>query len=366
MEIIEYRYRDGGIRLGHEVVYGPGVSWWDVMNGRVDVEEVMREAVSEYRRDFPGGGVVHPWWQGVEGDWVLADDGRILRVMAVGGFGGEGSNSVPGGRRDPRSRGWVRTVIGTFPLPRPGRPSRVMMDTDVRWHPDRYKLGQTVPGTYVDPRGRGSLRVKRREVEGKALRMVRAIVTGMDAWDAYLLYFGRKGSSAYLEARFNKVIQSKAFMDTMDRVVRGLAEDAGVGQKAVLDRYKQLLDVTMEGIDAKGKDFKQRADMARNLLDDLSRINGLKPVAGVPMAPVLPMMPAFGSPQKSVTQGAIERIESVKGRFTAQDADAEYDEVTTNEKEQGHEPEQEDTDGPQARRAFIRSRQGTIGPGCGQ
>lgn len=335
MEVIEYRVREGGhIVVKTEVVYGPVVAYKDVLAGVVDVESVMQASVSEYRQAFPGGDVVHPWWQGNEGDWVLADDGRIVRVLAVGAFAGEMRSGSKKYKTKPRSRGWLRTAVGTFPLPRPGKGRRVFMDTDVLWHPDRYKLGQTVPGTWVDSSARGALRLKRKALESKALRMVRAVVTGMDAWDAYLLYFGRRGSGAFLEARFNKVIESSVFMDIMDKVVHALSEQAGVGPLDVLKSYKKLLDSTMDGMDPKAKDFKARGELARSVLDDLSRINGLRPTPGMPSMPVLGLNMSPRSDQPTVTSGAIGRIERVNGRLS-DEAEADYTETTNDNMEQG-------------------------------
>jgi hypothetical protein len=336
MEIIEYRYRDGGIKVGHEKVYGPMVSWWDVLRGLVDVEQVAQMAVAECREYEGNVEIVHPWWQGREGDWVLADDGRVLRVLKVGVFGGERRR---GGRivGIARSRGYVKTVVGTFPVPRPGVKSRVMMDTDVRWHPDRHKLAQTVPGTFVHPKERGSMRLTRKGIADKVLRMVRATVTGMDAWDAYLLYFGRRGSSEYLERRFNRVVSSQEFIDTMDKVVSKLAEEVGVGARTVLERYKSLLDMSMDGLDPKAKDFRVRAAVAKDVLVELSKINGIREQG----LPVLAMPAGFHGEQRSITDSAIDRIEKVNGRLR-QAEDAQFQQIDRDD-----DYEQEDRTGPQ-------------------
>jgi hypothetical protein len=328
MEIIEYRYRDGGIKVGHERVYGRDVSWWDVLKGLVDVEAVARGAIAEFREHEGGVDIVHPWWQGKEGDWVLADDGRIIRVLKVGVFGGEMRR---GGKvyGQARSRGYVKTVVGTFPVPRPGMKTRVMMDTDVRWHPDRHKLAQTVPGTFVNPKDRGAMRLSRRGIDDKILRMVRATVTGMDAWDAYLLYFGRRGSEGFLERRFNRVISSPEFIQTMDKVVSKLAEEVGVGAKAILERYKELLDMSMEGLDPRGKDFRVRAAVAKDVLVELSKINGIRD-QGLPVM-ALPM--GFAGEQRNITGGAIDRIERVSGRLS-QAEDAQFQPIDRDDYEQ--------------------------------
>ena len=164
------------------------------------------------------------WREGDEGSWVLSDDSRIIQLLKVGTI------KHPGDTKNYKvSKGWVRTVVGTFLIN-----GKTKMDTDFSKHPNRYTFSQKIKNT--------GKRIKERKNVTKNEKLFSVNVAGgMGAVKSYMEAYGEVDSN---KARKKAIIllKQERVMQEVEKSVLDVAKSLGLDHEYVLTKLKHLAD----------------------------------------------------------------------------------------------------------------------------
>lgn len=163
-----------------------------------------------------------------EGDWVVADDGGVVQILKRSGI------THPNDRPNYKlSKGYVRTVVGTFLLN-----NKTNMDTDFDMHPNRYTFSKKLK------QANGNFK-KRDNVTKKEKLFATEVIVGKDAISAV--------QNIYKENDFNKakkkavlLLKQERVMNEVEKGVNDIAKGLGIDHEYVLRRLKSLADTGEE------------------------------------------------------------------------------------------------------------------------
>ena len=163
-----------------------------------------------------------------EGDWVVADDGGVVQILKRSGI------THPNDRPNYKlSKGYVRTVVGTFLLN-----NKTNMDTDFDMHPNRYTFSKKLK------QANGNFK-KRENVTKKEKLFATEVIVGKDAISAV--------QNIYKENDFNKakkkavlLLKQERVMNEVEKGVNDIAKGLGIDHEYVLRRLKSLADTGEE------------------------------------------------------------------------------------------------------------------------
>jgi len=83
-----------------------------------------------------------PWRDAKFGDWVVADDGGVVKILHQADLPHHGDRG-----KYKTHKGYVRTIVGTF-----FQNDKTFMDTDFDKHPNRYRFGASTDAEYLKRR----------------------------------------------------------------------------------------------------------------------------------------------------------------------------------------------------------------------
>ena len=163
-----------------------------------------------------------------EGDWVVADDGGVVEILKRNNI------THPNDRPNYKlSKGYVRTVVGTFLLN-----DKASMDTDFDMHPNRYTFSKKLK------QANGNFK-KREHITKKEKLFATEVIVGKDAVSAV--------QSVYKENDFNKakkkailLLKQERVMNEVEKGVNDIAKGLGIDHEYVLRRLKSLADTGEE------------------------------------------------------------------------------------------------------------------------
>ena len=163
-----------------------------------------------------------------EGDWVVADDGGVVQILKRSGI------KHPNDRKNYKlSKGYVRTVVGTFLLN-----NKTDMDTDFDMHPNRYTFSKKLKQANENFK-------KRETVTKKEKLFATEVIVGKDAISAV--------QNIYKENDFNKakkkavlLLKQERVMNEVEKGVNDIAKGLGIDHEYVLRRLKSLADTGEE------------------------------------------------------------------------------------------------------------------------
>lgn len=195
-------------------------------------------------QDVPA--LVLDWREGEKGDWVLADDGGIVQVLASGNLRHKGDRP-----NYQYSKGWLRTVVGTFV-----RRRTVYMDTDFNQHPNRYRFGSTDDGPAAERRKR------RKNLTNKERKFVALVQTGMHPNTAFMEVYDSKPH--YVEKKVNQLLKTDRVMKALSQNIDEICAELGIDYKSIMQRLLELSDQDSS------------PNVALSALKEIAEITGLK------------------------------------------------------------------------------------------
>lgn len=190
-----------------------------------NIEHYVYDDIDEFQSHHAGIKPKKNWKKANEGDWVYSDDGRIVQLLRV-------SDRIkhPNDRKNYKhSRGWVRTVVGTFL-----NNDKSKMDTSFKKHPNRYTFSTKIKNT--------NNRVKERtNCTHKEKEFATHIVVGKTAVKSYMDTFSERDVS---KARKKAVVllKQERIMKEIEKTVGDIATELGIDHEFVLSRLKYLVD----------------------------------------------------------------------------------------------------------------------------
>ena len=166
------------------------------------------------------------WRNAEEGDWVVADDGGIVRLLKV-------STNIthPNDRKNYNyAKGWVRTVVGTFLIR-----DNVEMDTDFSKHQNRYTFSRTIKNP--------SKRVKKRTVCTKKERVFATnMAVGTGVVKAYKDAFGNEVDDGVAKRKGMVLLKQDRVIKEVEKSVLDVAKKMGIDHEYILNNLKQLCE----------------------------------------------------------------------------------------------------------------------------
>lgn len=159
-----------------------------------------------------------------EGDWVIADDGGVVEILKKNNI------THPNDRPNYKlSKGYVRTVVGTFLLNKKSE-----MDTNFDNHPNRYTFSTNLKQANENFK-------KRKKITKKEKLFATEVIVGKDAISAV--------QNVYKEVDFNKakkkavlLLKQERVMNEVEKGVVDIAKGLGIDHEYVLRRLKSLAD----------------------------------------------------------------------------------------------------------------------------
>ena len=195
------------------------------------------ESKEEFRRAHPDTPLITDWKKAEEGDWCLADDGKVVQILKKGCF-------VDKRKRD---NNYIRTVIGMF----------------------NHRGGSPFVGTVKDEMYRFTKRSGYAVMTEGFLTLpkkhfAKYIAHGMDPVEAYQKAFPTTKSLDYAEKKSTLLLKNKTVRQAVDKEIENLMSEVGITKRYLLETTKDVIDK----IDVRDND-KLRA------IETLMKISGL-------------------------------------------------------------------------------------------
>ena len=185
--------------------------------------------------------LINDWRDAKQGDWVLADDGRIVQILKRSGI------THPNDRKNYRlAKGWCRTVVGTFLCN-----DKTKMDTDFSNHPNRYTFSKKIKNTNSRVRLRKKATKKEKEFAVNMVIGKGAVKSYMDAFNEDNQTNAKKRSAILLKQR--------RIMKEIEKSVMDVAKEMGVDHEYILSSMKNLIEhtddenIALQGLKELGK-----------------------------------------------------------------------------------------------------------------
>lgn len=168
--------------------------------------------------------IIEDWHEGKQGDWVLSDDNRIVKLLKVAPL------NHPNDRKNYKlAKNYVRTIVGTFV-----NNKKTFMDTDFEQHPNRYTFSKTIK--YTNSRVK-----KRKKLTNNEKIFTTNVVSGMGPVKAYMDAF-KATSEDTARKKALVLLKQERVMTDIEKGVLDVAKELGIDHKYILDRLKCLAD----------------------------------------------------------------------------------------------------------------------------
>ncbi len=180
------------------------------------------DSIEEFRVHNPNTKVQKDWKIAKEGDWVYADDGKIVQLLKV-------STNIKhhNDRKNYKfANGWVRTIVGTFIVNKTSE-----MDTDFTKHPNRYTFSGTNPQSVKE----------RKSITNKEKMFATNVAVGMGIVKSYMDAFDADDT---IKSKKKAVVLLKQdrVMHEIEKSVMDIAKNMGLDHEYVLGKLKLLSD----------------------------------------------------------------------------------------------------------------------------
>ena len=194
------------------------------------------ESELEFRTAHPKEKLIKDWREAKQGEWCLADDGKIVQILL--------KNTMKGNKIKEK---YIRTVIGMITV----RKSTTLVGdiTD--------SLYRFVKRHSYDSRLHGGM-TKQKKIFSKYIAM------GLDPESAYIKAYPKTTNSEDARRKSKLLLKSKTVRDQVDKEIEELMADVGITKRYLLESTKDVVDKT----DVKDND-KLRA------LETLMKISGM-------------------------------------------------------------------------------------------
>lgn len=188
------------------------------------VKHYVFENEDEYRTHFSGECSNPSYWKdGKQGDWVTSDDGRIIQLLRVSGI------KHPNDRKNYKhSKGWCRTVVGTFLIN-----TNSFMDTDFEKHKNRYTFSTKI--------GNKSNIKKRKNPTNKEKVFATNIVAGLGPVKSYMDAFNEQDDNK-AKKKALVLLKQERIMTEIEKSVLDVAKEQGIDHRYNLSKLKNLAD----------------------------------------------------------------------------------------------------------------------------
>ena len=175
------------------------------------------ESKEEFRRVHPDTPLITDWKKAEEGDWCLADDGKVVQILKKGCF-------VDKRKRD---NNYIRTVIGMF----------------------NHRGGSPFVGTVKDEMYRFTKRSGYAVMTEGFLTLpkkhfAKYIAHGMDPVEAYQKAFPTTKSLDYAEKKSTLLLKNKTVRQAVDKEIENLMSEVGITKRYLLETTKDVIDKT--------------------------------------------------------------------------------------------------------------------------
>ena len=194
------------------------------------------ESEPEFRTAHPDTKLVSNWKEAKEGEWCIADDGKIVQILK--------KDIMRGNKID---ESYVRTVIGMAIVRGSGTLKGEITDNIYRFV-KRYGYDSRLHGGMT----------KQKKIFSKYIAM------GLDPESAYIKAYPKTTNSEDARRKSKLLLKSKTVRNQVDKEIEELMSEVGITKRYLLESTKDVVDK----VDAKDND-KLRA------LETLMKISGM-------------------------------------------------------------------------------------------
>ena len=173
------------------------------------------ESEQEFLDAHPDKPLITDWTKAEEGDWCLADDGKIVQVLKKGLFVNRLKQRTP----------YTRTIIGMFNLNSIGSFKGSVKD-------EIYRFTKR-PSHVVNTTG---------YLTDSKRHFAKYIAHGMEPIEAYQKAFPRTNSLDYAEKRSTLLLKNKTVRQAVDKEIESLMSEVGITKRYLLESTKDVID----------------------------------------------------------------------------------------------------------------------------
>lgn len=237
--------------------------------------------------------LVHNWREGIEGDWVIADDGGIVQILKLGKGLGHPRNSPNYSRFD----NWCRTVVGTFFIKFGKAGLSFKMDTDWGKHKSRYTFSGTDKNLDFYKKN------KRKVLTRSERTFIRAILYSREV-DIYKIYkkIYKKTKDSNVKMFCNRLLKEDRIMAALEKEIQDASGKHGLTHEWVFGKLKHFADYAE--LDS---DKLKAVEKIGKALGTFNQSNKSSDLRGSPA------LELFGSVTREVIDGVSERPEMLSG-----------------------------------------------------
>ena len=194
-----------------------------------NTEHIVYDNVQEFVDSNPDVNIKFDWRKANEGDWVLADDNRIVQLLKAS----KSINHHSDRKNYKYADGWVRTIVGTFLIHK-----NTFMDTDFSSHPNRYTFSKTIKDT--------NKRVKQRKQVTKKERLFATnVAVGMGAVKSYMDAYGEL-SHDKAKNKAAVLLKQERVMKEVEKSVMDIAREMGIDHEYIFRSLKILAETSSD------------------------------------------------------------------------------------------------------------------------
>lgn len=205
---------------------------WQTIKG---VKHYCFRNVDEFHKFFgkKAPQIAPDWRTANEGDWVIADDGGVVQILKMVKKMGHPRDTLGYSY----SKGWCRTVVGTFLIKPDSDRGVFKMDTDWKKHKSRYTFGGS--GRNLDHSSMNA----REHLTKKERQFVFAVLFGdlTDIYDIYGKVFPN-GRRENIKKNCDHLMKQERIMTELEKGVKEAAEKQGLDHEWVLSKLKEFAD----------------------------------------------------------------------------------------------------------------------------
>ena len=194
------------------------------------------ESELEFRTAHPKEKLIKDWREAKQGEWCLADDGKIVQILL--------KNTMKGNKIKEK---YIRTVIGMITVRKSTTLAGDITDSLYRF----------VKRHSYDSRLHGGM-TKQKKIFSKYIAM------GLDPESAYIKAYPKTTNTNDARRKSKLLLKSKSVRNQVDKEIEELMADVGITKRYLLESTKDVVDKT----DVKDND-KLRA------LETLMKISGM-------------------------------------------------------------------------------------------
>jgi hypothetical protein len=182
------------------------------------IEHPLFQDEEEFKHYMPNKPLITDWRNGLEGDWVLCDDGQVCMVLKRGGLKASGREKI--------YNYYIRTVIGSY-VCKPSTKMKGKMKNNI------YTFGKD--------KSKYDINKERVKPTSKEFLFAKYVAKGDDITDAFLTAYPTENRS-YAEREAKILMSTKRVQGLIKEEIEKVMNEAEITPLYILEKMKDIIE----------------------------------------------------------------------------------------------------------------------------